>query len=512
MSPTASVPPQTTAPVAPPSRLGRPAASADLRATTARGTIVNAAFQIGLAGLMTLRRVAVAAFLTASEFGLWGALLVTLMLVVFIKSVGTADKFVQQDEADQVLAFQKAFTIDLILSGAAIALSAVVLPIFAFAYGRPDIIVPGLLLSLCLLGNSLQAPIWIFYRRMEFVKQRTLQAIDPVVAFVVTVGLAAGGVGFWSLVIGAVAGSFAGAAAVLVASPYPLALRLERGTIRQYWSFSWPLAIAQGGGIATAQTSVLIASRTLGFAQVGAIGLAVNVTAFTDGVDGIVTRTLYPAICAVRHRADLLREAFVKSNRLALMWGMPFGIGVALFASDFVHMVLGPTWEPAIVLLQAFGIAAAIDQIGFNWTAFLRALDWTRPLAVLAVVQIAAFAVVTVPLLFAFGLTGFAIGTLVVELVNLAGRTYYLGRLFDGFDVVRHAARAIAPVAPAIAAVLAVRALGPDEGRNLATAIAEVALFATVVVTATCQFERALLREVVGYVRAKTSEPRTAAA
>jgi hypothetical protein len=36
----------------------------------------------------------------------------------------------------------------------------------------------------------LQAPLWVFYRRMDFVQQRLIQAVDPVVGFVVAVALA----------------------------------------------------------------------------------------------------------------------------------------------------------------------------------------------------------------------------------------------------------------------------------------------------------------------------------
>ena len=36
----------------------------------------------------------------------------------------------------------------------------------------------------------------------------------------------------------------------------------------------------------------------------------------------------------------------------------------------------------AIPLIQAFGLTAALNQIGFNWTAFFRALGDTRPIAV----------------------------------------------------------------------------------------------------------------------------------
>src|SRR5215210_2205225 len=62
-------------------------AARGLRRHAARGTLITAAFQIGLAVLLLLRRVIVAAFLTKEEFGIWGLLLATLLLVLFIKHV-----------------------------------------------------------------------------------------------------------------------------------------------------------------------------------------------------------------------------------------------------------------------------------------------------------------------------------------------------------------------------------------------------------------------------------------
>src|SRR4051812_40278574 len=76
-----------------------------LRRRAARGTIVNAAFQVGIAGLNLLRRLVVAAFLTAAQFGVWGVLLTALLAIVFVKNAGIGDKFVQQSEDDQEVAF-----------------------------------------------------------------------------------------------------------------------------------------------------------------------------------------------------------------------------------------------------------------------------------------------------------------------------------------------------------------------------------------------------------------------
>src|SRR5262249_54167585 len=156
------------------------------------------------------------------------------------------------------------------------------------------------------------------------------QSVDPVVAFVATVGLAAAGAGYWGLVIGAVVGSFSGAAVALLMCPYRLGFRYERQALRDYFHFSWPLVVAGGEFILVGQIALVLATRTNGIAAAGAIGLGVSIIQLSQGVDNIVTQTAYPAICAVRERVDLLFEAFVKSNRLALMWGAPFGLGAAL--------------------------------------------------------------------------------------------------------------------------------------------------------------------------------------
>src|SRR5436305_1292776 len=87
-----------------------------LRHHAARGTLINAGFQVGFAGLGLIRRLIVAAFLTATQFGVWGAVLATLFLVAFIKNAGLTDKFIQQDEEDQERAFQRFFSIDLFMS------------------------------------------------------------------------------------------------------------------------------------------------------------------------------------------------------------------------------------------------------------------------------------------------------------------------------------------------------------------------------------------------------------
>ncbi|MFL5825776.1 MAG: oligosaccharide flippase family protein [Thermoleophilaceae bacterium] len=479
-----------------------------LRQQAARGTLVNSAFQAGLAGLGLLQRLVVAAFLSRTEFGVWGVLVVTLLTLMWLKELGVGDKYVQQNEADQELAFQKAFTLETLCSLAFFALAVALLPLYAIAYGTWQILVPGIVLALSVPLTALESPQWIAYRRMDFVRQRTLAAVDTVTVFVVSVALAVAGLGYWALVIGTVTGSLVGGVVAIATCPYRIAWRFDRRTLREYASFSWPLFGYGFTNLVAVQGSVLVGNRVVGLAGVGAIGLATSISSFADRIDGIVSQTIYPAVCAVAEKRDKLFEAFVKSNRLALIWGVPFGVGLALFARDLVHFGLGTRWEPAIPLLAAFGLIAAFHQIGFNYSIFFRAVNNTRPMFVTSVVTFAGFLLVAVPLIVAFGLTGYAIGFGVMTAIQLAVRGWYLSRLFSGFHMRGHLLRAIAPSIPAAAAVLLVRAAVPLPDR-LWVSLLELVLYAGVTVAATLWFERALMREVLGYLRGRPAQPLT---
>jgi hypothetical protein len=116
-------------------------------------------------------------------------------------------------------------------------------------------------------------------------------------------------------------------------------------------------------------------------------------------------------------------------------------------------------------------------------------------------VNLATTLVVTLPLLIAFGIDGFAVGMVVNTLMSLVVRVRYLMRLFPGFEMLRHVARAIAPTIPAADVVLLMRLLSLHHHRTLTMAIAELVSFAAITLIATVALERSLVREVLGYLR-----------
>jgi O-antigen/teichoic acid export membrane protein len=265
-----------------------------------------------------------------------------------------------------------------------------------------------------------------------------------------------------------------------------------------------PLLVASAATLVMTWSAMIAAKLSLGVAALGVVALAATISSFTDSVDQLVTGSLYPAICAVRDKTMLLYESLVKSNRLALMWAVPFGVGITIFSPDLVRFGIGQRWHPAVVVLQVYGITAAINHVGFNWTAYFRARGQTRPIAVVNLASMAAFLTVGIPLLLAFGLPGFAAGVALQALVAVALRAYYLQQIFPGFDFLRHAARSFLPTMPAAAAVLLVRAVAPGK---LGLSLGELGLYLIVTAGATWILESGLLREALSYVRGSRALP-----
>lgn len=475
---------------------------AELRTRTVRGVLVNALFMGGSEALAVAQGLIVTVLLGPQSIGLYGIVTTTAVTVAALRRVGIDEAFVQQREPDQEAEFHRAFTLELIV-GAGFSLVLLVLaPVVTAVYGNSRLLWLMVAVAYLPTAFALQAPTWIFFRSMDFVKVRTLQSLVPVVTFCVTVPLAALGVGVWSLVIGPAVGNTVAVVAGIAVSPYRLALNFDREARARYFRFSWPVFVAAAALLLVGQGQVLAFTLHGGLAAAGYITLAVTLTRYADRADQIIATTMYPAICVVADQVATLREMFVTSNRVALMWVLPFCGGFILFSPDLVHFVLGARWRPAVLLLQGLAGAAAIQQLGYNWFSFYRARGDSSRQAVEAAVTAVTFLGLAVPGLIIWGAWGFIGGRLASALLVLVVRRVYVRRLL-GVELLTLWIRGTAPIAAGCLLVLALRALVWTGPRSLAQVLLELLLFLGVGAGLTWATERLLVRDLLAQLRAR---------
>lgn len=479
----------------------------ELRARTVRGALVTAAFLVLIDGLVVAQGLIVTRLLGPELIGLYGVVTVTTMTIVALRRVGIDEAYVQQDEEGQEEEFQRAFTLELGTSVVFAAALCALAPVVAAVYGDDRLV--GLMLATAYLpiAFALQAPLWVFMRRMEYGRQRALQAIQPVVSFAVTVPLAASGFGVYSLVVGPLSGYVLAVAAATALSPYRLRLRFDPATARRYLAFGVPTLVATLATLVVAQGQVLAFDQVEGLVWVGYLVLAITVTRYVDRADQIVTSTLYPAIAAIQGRTATLEELFAKSNRATLLWTLPYAAALVLFAGDLVSFVLGEEWREAVILVQGLAVAGMLQQLGFNWFAFYRAHGLARPPAVEAVSSAAAFLLLAVPGLIVAGAEGFVAGRIAGVLVAVAVRARYIRRMLPGVRPMSVAGPAVMAAAAGILSALTLRLALWGGPRPLWQAALEVVLFAAVFALVARRRERSLLAELRGMLRRPDPDP-----
>jgi O-antigen/teichoic acid export membrane protein len=471
-----------------------------LRVATARGGVVNAAFLAGAEALVAAQGLFATALLGPKSIGLYGIVTTTAMTIVALRRVGIDEAFVQETAADEEAEFQRALTVELAIGLVAALAIAVLAPVLAAAYDDDRLLGLTLAVTYLPVAFALQAPQWVFFKRMQYVRLRTLQAIVPVGTVAVALPLLLAGVGVWALVIGPAFGNLAAVLAAWRASPYALRLRPDAAAARRYLRFSWPVFVTAAVALIVQQGQITLFGLHQGLVAAGWVTLAATLTRYADRADQILATTIYPAIVRVRERGEVLEELFAKANRLTLLWAFPFGAGLALFGQDLVHFVLGDQWQGAVVLIGGLAVAGALQQVGYNWFSFYRATGRSWPQAVEAAVLGAAFLALAVPGELLGGTWWFVAGRIAGVVAVLAVRRAYLRRLLPGVRLGQIAARAAVPVAVASAAVVALRLALWGGPRPLWQALLELAVWVAALAAVSWRLERTLLAELHGYV------------
>jgi len=174
-----------------------------------------------------------------------------------------------------------------------------------------------------------------------------------------SVGLAAGGLGVWSLVLGRLA-----AQCVNTLMNWWLCRWLPSGWAnwrhyRGLISYGRNMFVSDGLAYFNHNADYLILGQQLGPAVLGIYSLAYNLAMLpVTTITLIVGRVSFPIFAQLQHQDEDLQHAFFSAMRFSAVLGFPILIGMAVLADEMIAVLVGPRWEPAIVLLRLLAIYA----------------------------------------------------------------------------------------------------------------------------------------------------------
>ena len=270
-------------------------------------------------------------------------------------------------------------------------------PRIASSYRVPALQAAIWVLSLILVANSLGFSSRILLtRNLQFRRLFVPEVAGNIAATLSMVLLALAGWSFWSLLLGAVLGSFVTAIGFYFARPWRFALRIDKKIAAKLLSFGAPLLL----GNLLAFASEAIGVGILGFFAFQDVGFFLFATTWTIsifvGLHASLDNVLFPVYSAMNADVKRVRGAYLRLLKY-LSWAIfPLGALVVTEAPVFVLGIVGSKWSPSIPLMQILGIAAVPLVLSLSYHSAVVAVGKPRELLLYQTVAVS----VSVPLSF----------------------------------------------------------------------------------------------------------------
>jgi teichuronic acid exporter len=357
--------------------------------------------------------IVLARLLTPADYGLFAMALSVLAFVEIFQEFGLGAAIIQRQQVTR----EQLNAVFWIVVGASTALAGVVFlgaGVAGTFYGEPQL--PALLrvLSIAFVLNSLgMVPQTLLTKEIYLHRRSVAEVAGVMLSIPVALALAFLGYGVWALVVAHVARAVTLNLALAILARWVPGLGVTLVDMREILRFG--LRVVGGHVVTTLSNSVNIGilGRMLGGHAVGLYSMG---RGLADGPHRISTSVIsqvsFPIFSKVQgDRASLTRYFLSISKYLAII-SLPIQVGMALIAAELVPIVLSPSWNEMVGLLQLFALGGVAVVLSLPVSPLLNACG--RPEVVLKFVSVSSVATAVALLAGAtFGLTGVAVAWLV---------------------------------------------------------------------------------------------------
>lgn len=371
------------------------------RAATSRSIVTNVGWNVLAKCLVfALKFVSIpilARLLTPQEFGVVATGMVVVAFLSLVGGAGLAAGLIRAANEDRA-AQDSVFWCNLAVAVALGGLLALAAGPLAQLLGAPEaawlLQVFALLFPLHLGADVAAARL---ARRMAFAKEAFWSVVAEIAAAALAIAAALAGLGVWALVLQQFCAAAIRFAGLMVASRYLPRPRFHWAKVCGLLGYGSRIAGADVTNFVAFQSPLVIITRLLGLADVGAFSIANRLSDLPNQVvlSGLMG-VLFPAFSGMHGEPERRKRTLLRSSQATTFILAPLFFGCWAVAEPAMTVILGAQWTWAWPVLGLLGVAKGIMSPCGSFIPFLRAtghagLLWGFALA-RAVVYVAAVA------------------------------------------------------------------------------------------------------------------------
>jgi PST family polysaccharide transporter len=305
-----------------------------------------------------------ARILFPEDFGIMSMALICNEFAMTFSQLGTAAAIIQRKEIDKEH-LSTAFTTNVILS----CLICVALILISNFVGRffNNLVVAKVLsvMSSIFVINAFNViPYALLVRELKFKRLAIVDIISGLIFGIMATISALYGLRVWSIVVGSISSIMVSAILMNTVGEWGIYLGFSRRAFKDLFSFGGLVTGVSIMEYLSGKVDQLIIGKILGAAMLGFYTRALNLAYIPVVQIGIlVSKVLFSAFSRIQDDLDRIYLGYLKAVRLVGLVCLPFLTGMAILASEFVSVVYGEKWMPAVAPLQIMCIAGFLRSI-----------------------------------------------------------------------------------------------------------------------------------------------------
>jgi O-antigen/teichoic acid export membrane protein len=325
----------------------------NLKEKTIRGGAARLGAQMANFAIRTISLMVLARLLGPKDFGLVGMVTAFTGVLALFRDFGLSSAAIQRDTVtDEQLS--TLFWINILVGMLLAVLALGMAPVIAAFYHEPRLIGVTASLATAFLLNAVGVQHGvILQRQMRFTALSLINTIALILSTGAAIAAAMLGLGYWSLVIMAVASPLISSVGNWLTAHWTPGMPRKKTDVRSMMRFGGAVTLNGLIWYVAINLDKVLLGRYWGVDAIGLYGRAyqlINIP--TDNINSAAGEVAFAALSRVQNDLIRLKNYFLKGYTLVLAMTLPAAIGCALFADDLVSVVLGAKWQAAAPIFQ----------------------------------------------------------------------------------------------------------------------------------------------------------------
>lgn len=332
-----------------------------LRKKTIKGTVWSGIDTIAGQGVTFLVGLVLARLLTPQEYGLIGYILIIVAILNSIVDSGFSNALIRKKDAAGI-DYDTTFIFNMALSLLMAAVMIATAPWVSRFLNEPELVPLIRAMSAIVIINAaaiIQRT--SLTKRVDFKTQTKVSLISSIASGAVGIGMAAGGMGVWSLVGQQISRQLLNTVFLWVFNRWLPRWRFSWKSFRELFGFGWKLMVS--GLIDTAWKEVyqLVIGKCYTTATLGQYTRGKQFSdIFSSNMTTVIQRVSYPVLSSVQDEKTRLKEGYRKIIRITMLLSFVLMFGLGAVAESLLHVLIGGLWAEAAGYLQIIVFTACL--------------------------------------------------------------------------------------------------------------------------------------------------------